>query len=78
MNKHNVYDRLNLYNAINNQTNKLINNKTSINVLLRHIYYKSKSTEIQSYAGPIAFTFDITHLVCNIFINLYKSSIIKK
>ncbi len=74
MNKHNINDeRLNLYIDVNKHaTNKFINNRTSITVLLKHIYYKSKTTDTESYIGPIGFKFDIIHLICKMFITIYK------
>jgi hypothetical protein len=73
----NFYDendtRLNLYINIDKYaTNKKISSRTSIPIILKHIYYKSKARNNVSYIGPIDFTGDIIHLICKMFIKEYK------
>jgi hypothetical protein len=74
MNKFDVNDeRLNLYIDVNKHANnKQINCRTLIPILLKHIYYKSRTTETESYVGPISFKYDVIHLICKLFITTYK------
>jgi len=75
MNKHDIKEeRLNLYIDINKHaTNKQISSKTSLPIMLKHIFYKSNTTDMESYVGKISFGYDIIHIICNIFIKKYKS-----
>jgi len=71
MNKHNDDDRLKLYIDVNKYSTKNINSKTSENVLLKHMYYKSYSNK--SYHSAFEYNSDMIHLICIIFTKMYKS-----